>query len=185
MKKKFYFGITLTILCVFAFAHYCQSQVTEVPISNPDDVKLLEINHWAPDTSALDDSVSYETNYVGFAHDVKHFYEMLHKKDWKAAYEMRWKTFKHDLPESTYLDWAKQSGARWELSNYQILTVCTYGTNDITLICKFVESPGPKISYITVEWHKEGDGVWRCNGAGPMCLPIFLATRHVQTPDDD
>lgn len=140
---------------------------------------------WNPDTRALDDMPVNDANCVTLDQDVRKFYDLLREKDWGAAYDFRSKTFKSDFPETTYLNWAQQEATNWELADYEVLSVSRYGTDDAALRCKFIELPGPIISYATVNWHKEKDGVWRCNAAGPIKLPIFLSTRYGRNANDN
>jgi hypothetical protein len=134
---------------------------------------------WNPKTERLDQLSLDDTNFASFANDVKKFYELLRKKDWKATYERRWKTFRQDLPEELYLNLAKKEGSNWGLQDFEILSIETHDSNKATLICKFVELPGSTVVYSTVRWHKEDD-IWKCDIAGPSDLTIFRYTRNVE-----
>lgn len=157
--------------------------------SNSDSQKLAEIrgnvnSAWNPNTWRLDDTASDDPNYIGLDHDVKNFYTILRQKDWKSAYQLRWKSFRRTMPEMTYLNWAKEEGTNWELANYEILSVQMYDNIDAILICKFIELPGPLTSYSVVNWRKEQDGVWRCDSAGPDRLTIFKSFQYEMKKDD-
>jgi len=160
--------IILSLLSFFLFSIVC-SQYANIFNGHKLDMKSLDAgqanvtNTWNPNTEKLDLSSTMDNHSVGLNHDVKMFYELLHKKDWKGTYEYRWKTFRRDIRETDYVNAAREEarkqGAIWELDNYEILTVNRYGDNNATLICKFVEMPGSGISYAAVDWHKEEDGV--------------------------
>ena len=140
-------------------------------------IKTNTTNTWNPNTKNLDEVALNDPDLVSLNHDVKNFYELLHKKDWKATYELRSKRFRKDFPEALYLSWAQKEVSRWELTDYEILSVTTQNTDEAALICKFIELPGPITSYATVDWHKEEDGVWRCDAAGPTGSIIFMSTK--------
>ena len=141
-------------------------------------IQVNPTNPWNPNIKILEQAVLDDTNLVGLDHDVKNFYEHLHKKDWKATYELRSQTFRSDFPEDLYLSIARGNEKFWQLSDYSVLSVSNYDATDAVLKCKFVEFPGPDTTYSSVDWHKEKDGVWRCDGAGPSRLPIFPPTRY-------
>jgi hypothetical protein len=119
---------------------------------------------------------SYDTNFIGLDSDVKQFYASLHNKDWRATYNQRWDEFREDFPMRLYLQIADADGAKWELLDYDILSVEANGDNEVNLICKYTET-FDNITYAMVRWRKE-DGVWRCDAAGPKELKIFRYTRR-------
>jgi hypothetical protein len=170
MKNGHYFSGILSGLLFFTMG--CSRHVNAKMEFNSDGKSPIENSEntngaWNPNTERLDDTASQAPEFVSLDHDVKNFYAILHQKDWKSTYQLRWKSFKRSMPETTYLDWAKEEGTNWELANYEILSVQMYNNNDAILICKFIELPGPLTSYSVVNWRKEQDGVWRCDSAGP------------------
>jgi hypothetical protein len=140
-------------------------------------------NSWNPQTQRLDQFCSDGANFTDLEQDVKRFYASLEKKEWPSTYDQRWNTFKQDFPESLYLKIAGDEGKRWDLLNYEVLSVEAHilsakvsNSNEVVLICKFIEQPGPTTNYATVRWRKE-EGMWRCDAAGPAKLSIFGYTR--------
>lgn len=137
---------------------------------------------WSPDTRDLDLATQYMAGAKGLRHDVENFYELLHEENWPATYAFRWKAFKSDVPESTYLK--ETRGTRWALLDYDILSFQLNDSDDAILIGKFIEFPGPITNYSVVDWRKEADGVWRCDAAGPTGLPVLKYFRYNEKPDD-
>jgi hypothetical protein len=133
--------------------------------------------NWNPKTDRLDKLVASDPSLVDFARDVKDFYVGLRKKDWALTYARRWKTFRQDCPEGVYLKTARAEGQDWGLLDYEILSVDRHDSDEVVLICKFIELPDSAVSYGTVRWHNE-DGIWRCDCAGPERLSIFRYMRE-------
>jgi len=129
---------------------------------------------WSPKTQLLDDYAEQNPQKAAFVHDVKEFYEHLHNKNWPETYNQRIKEFRDDCPEQVYMNIA--SNSPWELKDYEVLSVTSYDTNRVELICKFIEEPFDHVSYSNVTWTFE-DGMWRCDCAGPIRLSIFLRIR--------
>lgn len=151
---------------------------------NKDDldtnaISVIHVNqtNWNPDTANLDQVALGSPHLETLKQNIKLFYELLHKRDWEAAYELRSKEYKDDFPKSLYLSLAQEEGKNWCLLDYSVLSVKIYDSNHAAVICNFIELPGPVTSFSTVEWHKETDEVWRCNAAGPDKLSIFIGTR--------
>jgi hypothetical protein len=178
-----YFNMATPMLSVVLFVNGCSNDAR----TSFDDTKNAQklaagdvghINNWSPNTENLELAAADDPSIASLDHDVKHFYELLRNRDWKATYKLRSKTFRKDFPEATYLTLANQEGMQWGLSNYDVLSVKTYNSASATIIFKFTELPGPLTSYAAVDWHREEDGVWRCDSAGPDRLTIFIYTRH-------
>jgi hypothetical protein len=129
---------------------------------------------WSPKTQLLDDYAEQSPQKAAFVHDVKGFYEHLHNKDWSETYNQRIKEFHIDCSEQAYINFANKS--IWELKDYEVLSVTSYDTNRVELICRFIEGPVDHTSYSNVVWIFE-DGMWRCDCAGPTRLAIFLRIR--------
>jgi hypothetical protein len=166
---------TLRIICLIAASVVCAADVQE------------KDRNWHPNTRILDESAKHAdpvTKDAGstLAHDLKRFYQLLRDKQWHETYKLRARAFRHDVPESIYLEEAKKAEKLWGLVNYEVLSgefQNSYGSTNIdeaALICKFTELPDYAVSYSTVYWHKE-NGVWKCLSAGPFKLSIFRATR--------
>jgi hypothetical protein len=118
----------VVLLSLFLFTLGCSQHVSKADMHKSTNAYQVNANNiWNPDTEKLDEFALDETNYVSLDHDVTNFYDLLHKKEWKYTYNLRWKTFMEDSTQTTYLDLAQQEGARWELSNYEILSVTKYG----------------------------------------------------------
>jgi hypothetical protein len=105
---------------------------------------------------------------------VKNFYELLHGKKWVETYEYRSMSFKAVISKESHLETVKSENPSWELLDYEILHAEFFGTNCAQVIIRFVEAPGPTVSYAAVMWHIEG-GTWRCDEAGPRLLSVFLS----------
>ena len=177
----------VTILCASLLCVSCSNS------ANPNGEKTnngrvnspsIAIGDWKPDTQKLDDAVGSSPNSLSLDNNVKNFYELLHKKDWKATYDLRWKAFKKDIPEEMYIKSGQVAGATWKLLNYEVLSVSVYNDDDAMLICRFVELPGPTVSYSVINWRKEEDGIWRCDAAGPERLTILQYLRYDKKPDE-
>ncbi len=191
MKNTGHFTIILFgfFLLVVGCSHHAntagQNNLDADRLNTISGSQVNTTNTWNPNTEKLDESAKIDTKFLSLDHDVKNFYNFLHKKDWKATYELRWKRFKEVVPEPLYLSTAQQELPDWQLSNYEILSVTTYDSDDAILICKFVELPGPVTTYSVVDWRKEKDGVWRCDAAGPTKIFLFQYLEYNKKSDED
>jgi hypothetical protein len=181
-----YYRLQLICLIVMSVIGSARAQNT-----NTNHFQMVQILHantvvpWNPNTRLLDLPAqrqrSFEQDRI-LAIDVENFYLALRDKKWPETYKGRARAFQEDFPATEYLAEAINSGKRWGLANYEVLsaTLMNSGpTNDMDvaiLICKFTELPLYTDSYSTVYWHRE-DGHWKCLSAGPHGLGIFGATR--------
>jgi hypothetical protein len=148
------------------------------------DIKLNANDDWHPDTKDLDLTAREEPEFLSLDRDVKNFYELLHNKDWKATYALRWQAFRRVVSEQIYISGCEQELPKWELTDYDILSVHMYNSDDAIVVCRFIEMPGPTTTYSVVDWRKEKDGVWRCDAAGPGLMRMFQSFNYEKKPDD-
>ncbi|HUB87408.1 MAG TPA: hypothetical protein VMB22_05915 [Verrucomicrobiae bacterium] len=201
----------LLIICLIAASFIGAVSSQEIRTNEEKDVtQINSTNDWHPDTKVLDsyagqtDPLSGEAYGTSLVHDVKNFYQLLHDKKWSETYELHAKAFREDNQETDCLAMAKKYESKWDLVNYEILSVqvdASPGSTNVDeamLICKFTEHLGlPRFagyhelvdpipfsqdSYAAVFWHRE-NGVWKCMSAGPINYKLFEGAARPPTID--